>query len=165
MALNQALLAELKHESTNTRKILERVPTEKLSWKPHEKSTSLGALATHIAQLSNWIGRIINADEFDLAKTSLKPPPVENSEQIVKMFDENLAENINALESVSDEHLNGMWTFRVGDKIFFTLPRKVVLRNMAFNHLVHHRGQLSVYLRLLNVPIPGMYGPSADEPM
>jgi uncharacterized damage-inducible protein DinB len=163
MALNQALLAELKQESANTRKMLERVPTDRLSWKPHEKSYTLGGLATHIAGLPKWIGRTINQDEFDLAKTQLKPPTVENTEQILKIFDDSLAENISILESATDEILNTNWSFRRGDHIIFTMPRKVVLRTMAFNHFIHHRGQLSVYLRLLDVPVPGMYGPSADE--
>jgi uncharacterized damage-inducible protein DinB len=165
MALNQALLAELKHESVNTRKILERVPTEQLSWRPHEKSYTIGHLAMHIAGISGWISKIINKDEFDLAANQLQPKVAESGEQILKKFDDTLAANIPVLESVTEDVLNGNWTFRRGEQIFFTLPRKVVLRNMAFNHLVHHRGQLSVYLRLLNVPVPGMYGPSADEMM
>src|SRR5437764_291129 len=98
MALNNALLAELKHESVNTRKMLERVPTEKLLWKPHERSYTLGTLATHIALLPAWVGRVISNDEFDLAKNQLKPPPVENKEQIVKIFDDKLAESISILE-------------------------------------------------------------------
>jgi len=87
----------------------------------------------------------------------------ESNEQLMKIFEDALAANIATLESASEDSLNDMWSFRRGEHIFFTLPKKVVLRNMAFNHLVHHRGQLSVYLRLLNVPVPGMYGPSADE--
>ncbi|HXL56925.1 MAG TPA: DinB family protein [Chitinophagaceae bacterium] len=163
MALNQALLGELKHESANTRKMLERVPTDKLSWKPHEKSYTLGRLATHIAALPAWIGRTINLDEFDLAKNQIQPVIAGNTEGILKIFDDSLATNIPILESASDDILNTNWTFRRGDHIIFTMPRKVVLRNMAFNHTVHHRAQLSVYLRLLDVPVPGMYGPSADE--
>ena len=163
MALNQALLAELKHESSNTRKILERVPSDKLSWKPHEKSMTLGYLATHIAQLPRWIARVTNKNEFDLVANPIKRDSAESTEQLLHIFDDTLAENIAVLESANDDNLNSPWTFRRGDHIVFTLPRKVVLRNMAFNHLVHHRGQLSVYLRLLDVAVPGMYGPSADE--
>lgn len=165
MALNQSLLAELKHESANTRKILARVPTDKLSWKPHEKSYTLGHLAIHIASLTGWVGRIINHNEFDFGKNKFAQPTVESTEQILKTFDDTLTANISVLESATDDSLNEKWTFRRGDTIFFTLPRKVVLRNMAFNHLIHHRGQLSVYLRLLDVPVPGMYGPTADEPL
>jgi uncharacterized damage-inducible protein DinB len=162
MAIKHALLAELKHESSGTRKILERVPSDNLAWKPHEKSYTLGRLAIHIAQIPRWISRIINHEEFDLAK--MQPAvTAENNEQLMKIFEDALAENIAVLESAPEDSLNDMWSFRRGEHIFFTLPKKVVLRNMAFNHLVHHRGQLSVYLRLLNVPVPGMYGPSADE--
>jgi uncharacterized damage-inducible protein DinB len=163
MALNTALIGELKHESASTRKMLERVPTEKLLWKPHEKSMLLTRLATHIATTPLWISRIITADEFDFAKTPIKIPNAESNEQLLKVFDETLATNISVLESASDEVLNGNWTFRNGDHIFFTMSRKVALRSLAFNHLIHHRGQLSVYLRLLDIPVPGMYGPSADE--
>ena len=163
MAINQALLAELKNEAGNTRKMLERVPTDKLSWKPHEKSMTLGRLATHIAQIPAWIGRVINQNEFDFAKHPYKADVAENTEQLLKIFDDTLAENITILESADDEVLNTPWTLQRGNHIFFTLPRKVVLRTMAFNHLLHHRGQLSVYLRLSGIPVPGMYGPSADE--
>jgi uncharacterized damage-inducible protein DinB len=163
MALNQALLAELRHESANTRKILERVPGDKLSWKPHEKSYTLGRLAIHIATLPGWIGRIISNNEFDFVKHQYIQPPAESTEQIVKTFDDAVAANIPILETASDDLLNEKWIFRRGDSIIAALPRKVALRNIAFNHLVHHRGQLSVYLRLLDVPVPGMYGPTADE--
>jgi len=162
MAVSTAFLGELKHESGSTRKILERVPTDRLSWKPHEKSMMLTRLATHVATTPGWITRIITAGEFDLAKTPIKTPNAESNEQLLKVFDETLAANIPVLEAASDELLNGNWTFRNGDHFFFTMPRKVALRSLAFNHLIHHRGQLSVYLRLLDIPVPGMYGPSAD---
>lgn len=162
MAIKDALLAELKHESSGTRKILERVPDNNLTWKPHDKSYTLGRLATHIAQIPGWISRIINHEEFDLAK--MQPAvTAESNAQLMKIFEDTLVTNIAALESASEDSFNDIWSFRRGEHIFFTLPKKVVLRNMAFNHLVHHRGQLSVYLRLLNIPVPGMYGPSADE--
>jgi uncharacterized damage-inducible protein DinB len=165
MALNQALLAELKHESASTRKMLERVPAGKLLWRPHEKSYTLGKLAIHVATLPGWIEKIINKDEFDFAKHQYIQPPAESTEQIVKTFDDAVAANIPILESATDDILNEKWTFRRGDTIIVALPRKVALRNVAFNHLIHHRGQLSVYLRLLDIPVPGMYGPSADEHM
>jgi uncharacterized damage-inducible protein DinB len=163
MAINQALIAELKHESVNTRNLLSRVPTEKFSWKPHEKSMTTGRLATHIATIPAWIGRVLQMDEFDMAKSPLQLETAENTETLLKKFDETLAANIPLLETASDETLNTPWTFRNGEHVIFTLPRKVVLRNMALNHQIHHRGQLSVFLRLLDIPIPGMYGPSADE--
>lgn len=163
MAINMTLLGELKHEAINTRKILERVPTDKLDWQPHEKSMKLGKLAKHIAELPVWFERILNADEFDLASASFKQQPVEDSAEIVKLFDDGLAAAVKLLESATDDDLNSTWTFRRGEQIMFQLPKKVAIRNLAMNHVYHHRGQLSVYLRLLNVPVPGMYGPSADE--
>ena len=161
--MNAALIGELKQESVNTRKMLERVPTDKLDWQPHEKSMKLERLATHIAELPIWFERIINANDFDFATAVFKREPKESSEEIVKLFDERLASAIKALESASDENLNDTWTFRRGEQIVFQLPKKVALRSMGFNHIYHHRGQLSVYLRLLDIPVPGMYGPSADE--
>ena len=163
MSLNAALIGELKQESVNTRKMLERVPTDKLDWQPHEKSMKLERLATHIAELPIWFERIINANDFDFATAVFKREPKESSEEIVKLFDERLASAIKALESASDENFNDTWTFRRGEQIMFQLPKKVALRSMGFNHIYHHRGQLSVYLRLLDIPVPGMYGPSADE--
>jgi len=163
MSANTALIGELKHESANTRKMLERVPTDKLGWQPHEKSMKLERLASHIAELPVWFERIINANEFDFATAVFKREPKGNTEAILKLFDERLADAIKALESASDEDLNGTWTFRRGEQIIFQMPKKVALRSMGFNHIYHHRGQLSVYLRLLDVAVPGMYGPSADE--
>lgn len=161
--MNAALIGELKHESTNTRKMLERVPNDKLDWQPHEKSMKLERLATHIAELPIWFERIINSNEFDFATAVFNREPKESTEDIVKLFDERLANAVKALESASDENLNDPWTFRRGELIVFQLPKKVALRSMGFNHIYHHRGQLSVYLRLLDIPVPGMYGPSADE--
>jgi len=161
MPMNAALIGELKQESVNTRKMLERVPTDKIDWQTHEKSMKIERLATHIAELPVWFERIVNANEFNFAV--LKREPKESTEAIVKLFDERLANAIKALESASDENLNDSWTFRRGEQIIFQLPKKVAIRSMGFNHIYHHRGQLSVYLRLLDIPVPGMYGPSADE--
>ena len=163
MPINAALLAELKHESVNTRKMIERVPTGKLDWRPHEKSMTIGRIATHIAETPIWITRTVEADEFDFATANFSRESKESTEAILQLFDERLAENIKILESASDENLNGLWTLRNGDHVYFRVPRKVNVRNFAFNYIYHHRGQLSVYLRLLDVPVPGMYGPSADE--
>lgn len=163
MALKDVLLAELKYETSNTRKMIERLQADKFNWKPHEKSYSLGALAVHISVIPRWISRIVSNDEFDFSKHTLVPPVATSVEDVLKIFDDFLAENIPILEAATDEILNGNWTLRRGDHIFFTLPKKVALRNMVFNHIIHHRGQLSVYLRLLDIPVPGMYGPSADE--
>lgn len=163
MAINQAFLAELKQESIGTRRILERVPTEHFAWKPHEKSFSLGHLASHVAQLLKWFDLIINREGLNFATDNIKTIVSESSEELLHRFDEYLAEARTILENASDEVLNGTWTMQNGDHVYFTLPKKVVLRTWYFNHMIHHRGQLSVYLRLLDIPVPGLYGPSADE--
>lgn len=163
MAINTALLGELKHEGSSTRKMLERVPADKFDWSPHQKSMKLGRLAKHIAELNLWVERIMDSDEFDFAAATFNSNLPENSEAILKIFDERIAEATSVLEKVTDEDLNKIWTFRRGEQVMFQMPKKVALRSFAYNHIYHHRGQLSVYLRLLDIAIPGMYGPSADE--
>ena len=163
MPINTALIAELKHEAANTRKMIERIPSDKFEWRPHEKSMTIGRIATHIADIPIWFKRIITADEFDFATSVINRETKETTEAILWLFDERLQEAINLLEGAPDEKLNAIWTLRRGDHLFFQLPKKVSLRNFGYNHVYHHRGQLSVYLRLLDIPVPGMYGPSADE--
>lgn len=163
MSLNTALIGELKHEGTNTRKLLERVPSGSMDWAPHERSMKLGRLAKHIAELNLWVERILNSDEFDFATASFNNLMPENTEAILKIFDEKLAEAAAALETATEERLNEKWIVKRGGHVMFELPRKIALRSFAYNHIYHHRGQLTVYLRLLNVPVPGLYGPSADE--
>ncbi|HVX27087.1 MAG TPA: DinB family protein [Parafilimonas sp.] len=163
MAINEALIAEFKHESNNTRKILERVPTDKLSWKPHEKSMTIGRLATHIAELPIWIDRAITESEFDFGSFVFKRETKESTEAILQLFEERKESAIKLLQSASDELLNSPYTMRRGEQILATIPKKVNIRNIGLNHIYHHRGQLSVFLRLLDVNVPGMYGPSADE--
>lgn len=161
--LNTALIAELKNEAAKTKKMIERVPAEKADWKPHDKSMTLGRLTLHVIDMTDWITYTIKSDELDLAGSFPNDPMPADGAGLVKRLDKLEAEAINALENVTDEELNKPWTLRHGDHIIFTMPKKAVLRDMCFNHIIHHRGQLSVYLRLLNIPIPGMYGPSADE--
>ena len=163
MAYNQNLIAELKMEAANTRKILERVPVDKNDWKPHEKSMKLGNLANHIAELPTWIPMIMTTDELDLATMDYKPVIPTTSAELTDKLDANINKAVAALESAADTDFEKMWTLRRGDKVMFTMPKKAVLRSFSFSHQVHHRGQLSVYLRLLDVPVPGMYGPSADD--
>ncbi len=163
MAMKDTLIAELKHEAVNTRKMLERVPVDKYSWKPHEKSMTVGRLASHIAQLPVWINRTMAAAEFDFAATPMLSGTYEDMAALLNAFEEMQANAIAALENATDEMMNEKFIVRRGDKVMFELPRKVMIRNIAFNHIVHHRGQLSVFLRLLDVPVPGMYGPSRDE--
>ncbi len=163
MSLKDALIAELKNEGANTRKMLERVPQDKYAWKPHEKSMTIGRLASHIAEIPVWINRTLAADEFDFATLPAVRNTYENTAALLKVFDDKQAEAIAALENATDEILNCKFTLLRGGQVVFAMPKKVLIRNFGFNHVIHHRGQLSVCLRLLDVPVPGMYGPSADE--
>ena len=163
MSINTSLLGELKNESANTKKIIERIPTEKLDWQPHEKSMTLGKLATHIANLPVWFGRIINADGFDFALSG-STEKKETTQAILELFTQRLNEAEHALTTAtSDEMFKATWTVSRNNQVIYQLPKMVAIRSFTFNHIYHHRGQLSVYLRLLDIPVPGMYGPSADE--
>jgi len=163
MSINASFIGELKHESGNTRKLLERVPLDNPSWLPHEKSMSLGRLATHIAELPVWITRILNADEFDFAAHTFKSHVAANQQELMQIFNDNLHAAIESLQQATDEDFAKTWTMRRGDVVVAQIPKKIAIRSMTLSHIIHHRGQLSVYLRLLNVPVPGLYGPSADE--
>ena len=163
MKISQLMLLEWQQESANTRKIEERVPTEKLSWRPHEKSMTIGRLATHIAELPVWFSRIIEAEELDFASVVFNPYTAESNEVLLDLFDKQFAASVAILETADDDIMNAMWTLKRGGQVMLQLPRKVVLRTFAMNHIYHNRGQLSVYLRLLDIAVPGMYGPSADE--
>ena len=163
MALNEPLIQELQHEAVSTRKMLERLPKEKLSWRPHDKSMTLGRLGMHIAEIPGWVNATILADELDFSKMEYKPTEAESAEQALKIFDESLAKAIEVLKNTDDETMMKMWTMREGETVYFTLPKIAVLRSFVYSHLIHHRGQMSVYLRLLDVPVPGSYGPSADD--
>ncbi len=165
MPLKDAFIAELKYESALTKKMLERVPLEKKDWKPHEKSMTLGRLATHVAEIPHWTSDIIHIDEYDFQKNYTPGKTASSQEELIKIFQEKLDTAIADLEKMNDEDLKKMWVVKNGEQVYTKLPKSVALRGWSFSHLFHHRGQLSVYLRLLDVPIPGMYGPSADEPM
>lgn len=163
MSLTQALIAEIVHESASTKKILERVPEDKFDWSPHEKSMSLKKLATHIASLAGMPGYIAGSDYLDFAEGKFRAPEIASTADLVKAVDDATAKTIHALKAIKDEDLNVKWTLRHGEHVIVEAPKGVAIRTMGLNHLYHHRGQLSVYLRLLNVPVPGMYGPSADD--
>lgn len=163
MASKDALIAELNLESASTQKILERVPIEKASWKPHEKSMTLGRLATHVADIPHWISRIITIDDWDFAVQGFSRHVAESQEELMKIFQEKRDKAIADLETMSEEEFNKIWIVRNGDKMRRKLVKKIAIRSWGYSHLIHHRGQLSVYLRLLDVAVPGMYGPSADE--
>ena len=162
MALIDALLPEFDHEMGTTRRLLERVPDGCLAWKPHQKSMSLGRLATHVAEISHWGELILKETELDIAGP-YTPREEMSTGAILALFDQTTGALRAALASRSDAELVAPWTFKAGGKVVLTMPRAAMLRSMVFSHLVHHRGQLSVYLRLQNVPLPPIYGPSADE--
>ena len=166
MSLSEALLPEFDQEMASTRKTLERVPEDKFDWKPHEKSTPLGALATHLAQLPSWAGRSLNQDEFDLAPPGKGPfriEPAKSRDELLTAFDQHVAEARAVIAGASDEFFMKPWSLLQGGKTIFTIPRAAVLRTFVISHIIHHRAQLGVYLRLNDVPVPSVYGPSADE--
>lgn len=166
MSLSKSLLPEFDHEMANTRKTLERIPDDKFDWKPHEKSTSLGGLSTHLANIPTWVATALDQDVFDLAPPDAPPPratPLKSREEVLETFDRNVAAAHTAIAAASDEQLFQTWTLLNGGKEVFTLPRVAVLRGFVMNHNIHHRAQLGVYLRLNDVPVPSIYGPSADE--
>jgi len=161
--LNQAIIAEVKHESAVTRTVLERIPTDKFEYQPHEKSMSFGKLASHIVEMYLWYEGTLNDTELDFSKMDYQPFIAESTEQLLEVFDKNVDMAVGLLEKASDEDLMVNWTMRNGDEIYFSMPRIQVIRSFMLNHIVHHRGQLSVYLRLNDIPVPSIYGPSADE--
>ena len=162
MNLGQILAQELQHEAQSTRKMLERVP-DKFAWQPHEKSMPLGRLATHVAEIAQWTNATITQDELDFAQSDYKPATLNNAAELVELFDRCIAESVELLQGASDADLMRSWRLRNGEKVLLEMPKAMVIRSMVLNHLIHHRGQLSVYLRLNDVPLPSVYGPSADE--
>jgi uncharacterized damage-inducible protein DinB len=161
----QMLAAELEQEAKSTRKMLERVPVDKFDWQPHEKSMSLMKLAVHIAELPSWTGMTMNRPELDFATMDYTPPTVTSADELVAVFDKNIADALEVLRTAKDETFGEPWKLRNGETIYFEMPKGAVMRGVVFSHFIHHRGQLSVYLRLNDIPVPQIYGPSADEPM
>jgi len=161
MKLTELFLAELEQEAAVTRRTLERVPDGLYDWKPHEKSMPLGYLAELVARMPSWPVFMIKQDEFDL--TTDKPQPLRTSRELVRALDEGVAQAREALQNTTDEHLMKNWRLLVAGKVVSDEPRYITLRHGVFNHLAHHRGQLTVYLRLNDAPVPSIYGPSADE--
>lgn len=167
MSISASILPELDQEMVKTRKVLERVPLDRFDWKPHEKSFSLGELSNHLARLLGWGRETMATESLDLAPEGGEvevPPVARTGEGLLGIFDEEAEAFRKAIEDASDEAFMTQWTLLMGGETFFILPRVVVIREMILNHMVHHRGQLTVYLRLNDVPVPALYGPSADEP-
>lgn len=160
MTVAETLLPEFDQEMASTRRLLERVPTDKGQWKPHPKSFPLGHLAQLVAMMPGWLTKTIRGVDIDLATT--KGYSFEKTETLLAQFDQNVREAREALASARDDDFNLTWSLKRGDQVLFSGTRGVVVRS-HINHLIHHRAQLTVYLRLIDVPIPGMYGPTADE--
>lgn len=156
------LFPDLSRELAKTRRALERFPAAHADWQPHAKSRSLAALATHMAAIPMQGSRILQLDEFDIAGR-VPPPPAASAEQLLATFDDGMTKLTAALAAATPADLERPWTLRAGDKVLITGPRRELLRDVVLNHGVHHRAQLGVYYRLLDVPVPGTYGPSADE--
>ena len=164
MAINEELTGELKEEAATTRKVLERIPAKTFHWKPHEKSMSMHRLAAHVADMFGWYAPTLEQDELDFAGGYEEPKPA-NTEELVALFDKNVATAMESLQKTEDAAFMKDWTLRNGEQVYFTMPKAGVIRSFVMNHIVHHRGQLSVYLRLNDIPVPALYGPSADEQM
>ena len=161
LSLTESILNEFREEVPATRRVLERIPADKLAWKPHAKSRSLGELAMHVANIPGMAERIIKADEFSPGATP--PAPVKSVEEIRATFEKNARTAEELLGALTDETAMGSWRLVFKGKEIFRKPRVAALRTNLLNHIYHHRGQLSVYLRLLDVPVPVVYGPTADE--
>jgi uncharacterized damage-inducible protein DinB len=165
MSIAEAMIGEFTQESASTRKMLERLPEDKFAWKPHEKSMSLGRLGAHLAEIPEWAATIVNDESFDMASVDFKPKVFSNKQELLECFEKNVESFQSVLKGQTDEHLFTNWKLMQGDQVAVDMMRAACLRGFVLSHLIHHRGQLSVYLRENDVPLPAIYGPSADEGM
>src|SRR6266849_2185622 len=166
MTIAESLLPEFDHEMANTRRTLERIPEDKLMFQPDPKSMTLGRLAGHIAEMPGWGAMTVNTDSLDVApggKRAFEPLTAKSRQQALDELDKNVAEARKAIEGASDEDLMKSWSLLVDGKPMMTMPRIGIIRSMVMNHVIHHRAQLGVYYRMVGVPVPALYGPSADE--
>ena len=164
MSIAQSLLPEFDQEMANTRKMLERIPENKLDYKPDPKSMAMGQLASHVAEMVGWFASMMDGPALDIPE-GFKPFVATSKKQLLDKFDENVASTRTALAAAGDQALLQDWSLKFAGNTMFTMPRLACYRSMIMNHVIHHRAQLSVYYRLNGVPVPGMYGPSADEAM
>ncbi|TDH26547.1 DinB family protein [Segetibacter sp. 3557_3] len=162
MSIVELLSKELHQEAEITRKMLARLPENKWDWKPHEKSMTMKSLSTHVAELPGWIAMALNTSELDFAASNYEAPPINGASDVMNIFEKSLGEGTGALQSAKEEDLLPTWTLRNGDQIYSVMTKYEVIRH-SLAQMIHHRAQLGVYLRLLDIPIPGSYGPSADE--
>lgn len=163
MKMIDSLIMEFEHEAQTTRKHLERLPSDKLDWRPHQKSFTARGLASHIVDCVSWADSIFNMDELDVDPAAYKPYRATSVVDLLKTFDDKVADCKQVLAGVADADMMQPWRLKVMGHLRFEKPKAAVFRDFTLSHLIHHRGQLSVYLRLLNVPVPGSYGPTADE--
>ena len=163
MSLSTPLIQELEFEAISTRKALERTPFERFEWQPHEKSLSLGKLASHIADIPAWMSVTVPLDEWNVDTSGRPTFAADSTDSLVTTFDKNVAEAKAILSDASDETLLGNWKMIMGGNVFLDMPKIAVVRTWVLNHLIHHRGQLTVYLRENDIAVPGIYGGSADE--
>lgn len=165
MAIKDGILPEFDHEMGTTRRLLERVPEADFAWTPHEKSFPLGHLAGHLANIPTWVPIALDGDSYDLAAddpAARRAPPASVAD-LLQRFDANVKAARARIDEQTDPAFSAPWTLKHGGHDVFTIPKLAVLRSFVMNHMIHHRGQLSVYLRLRNVPLPSIYGPTADE--
>jgi len=162
MSMINVFLKELENESVTTRKMLSRIPDDKYDWRPHTKSMNIRSLATHIAELPTWITMALTTDELDFATSPYNPPQINNTAELIDLFEKSLVDGKSQLIEANEPKLSENWTLRNGDQVYSVSTKAEVIR-MSLNQIVHHRAQLGVFLRLLDIPIPGSYGPSADE--
>jgi uncharacterized damage-inducible protein DinB len=168
MPISDALLAEFDHETAATRNLLARVPDARAGWKPHEKSRSLGELATHLAHLVAWVPVTLKRTEFDTNPVdgeTIRTPPFQSTARLLQSYDDDVKLARSLLTGISDGELMVTWSLKSAGKTMFVLPRVAVFRSFVMNHTIHHRGQLTVYLRMCDVPLPALYGPTADSIM
>ena len=166
MTYAATLLPEFDQEMANTRKVLERIPEDKLDWRAHPKSNTIGWNANHLADLVNWLAQALTRPSLDVAPVGGEPypfPKLTSRREILDLFDRNVAAARTAITALRDEEMVQMWTLLRAGQPIFTMPRAAVVRGVVLNHLIHHRAHLCVYLRLNGIPVPGMYGPSGDE--
>jgi uncharacterized damage-inducible protein DinB len=166
MKISESLLPEFDHEMAITHKVLERTPADKFAWKPHPKSFSMGALAAHVANMADWASLTLTSDSFDYAPPGAEPyktPEFPTTAELVAAFDKSVAQARAALAAADDANMMAPWSLMAGGKTVMTMPRVAVIRSFVMNHIIHHRAQLTVYIRMNDIPVPAIYGPSADE--
>jgi uncharacterized damage-inducible protein DinB len=161
MTYAETILPEFDQETANTRKVLERIPEDKLDWRAHPKSNTIGWNANHLAEIPGWVQGTLTEPTFEIE--GYQSPKLASRQEILDLFDRNVAAARKALAAAKDEQMNQIWSLTQGGKPIITMPRAAVIRSFNFNHTIHHRAILCVYLRLNDIPVPGMYGPSGDE--